>query len=71
MRTAFDGCGMIAVFPKGPLAVFPLIEFLAGATGNPSQGIRYRIAALISGPTQVNMVRCDRVVEDNQSRSPF
>jgi hypothetical protein len=56
MRTAFDGCSMIAVFPKYPFAVFPLIEFLAGATGNPSHGIGYRIAALISGPKQVNMV---------------
>jgi hypothetical protein len=67
MIPVFDGSCMITVFPKGSIAVLPLIELLAGPTGDQLHGFRNDITAAIVGHKQMDVVGSNHVIQNLQT----
>ena len=71
MIPAFNGCGMISVFPKCTLTIFALIEFLARPSRNQFNRIWDDIPFIASNYQKMNMIRSNRIIQYHQSISLF
>ncbi len=64
-----DPFSLITVFPECPFSFFPLVEFLSGSTGDKFDGIGYCLAVRIICYKQMNVIGCDRIIENYQAIS--
>jgi hypothetical protein len=64
-----DGHQIFPVFPECPLSPFPPIVFLPGSAGDQFNGIGNCFAIRIISNKQMNVIRCDCIVEDYQTIS--
>ena len=64
----FDRCGVIAVFPKRPLAVLALVVFLRGATGDELHALGNNVRPCVFHQ-KVDVVGCHHIVEHRKGQS--
>jgi hypothetical protein len=64
-----DGHQIFPVFPECPLSPFPPIVFLPGSAGDQFNGIGNCFAIRIISNKQMNVIRCDCIVENYQTIS--
>ena len=69
MAAAFNGRGMIPVFPKGSFTVSPLIILLAGPPGYELHGLGNDLMIVIDGNQKMDMIGGDHIIQNGQSKS--
>jgi hypothetical protein len=70
MLAALDGGGMVAILPKRPFPALSLVVFLGSAAGNQLHGLGYHLATFLIENNQVDVIRCDHVVQYHQAEAP-
>jgi hypothetical protein len=59
---------MVTIFPEGPVPPFPSIVFLGHPSGDQLHALSNHVLACVFNK-QMNMVRCDNVIEHTKSRA--
>ena len=54
---------MIAILPEGTFSPFPLVELLSCLASHQLYGLRYNISLVATVYQQMDMVRCDGIIQ--------